>query len=598
MRLRWIGLLLFSLPGWGADPDFSAVESPGIEILSFDRADDSPESRFSEGIEFLDPALRRPSFLDWLFQWAPNGRADGAVSRECHPWRLEHELKGLPHGDRVEHTERFLRRCEPESSRFHGWWVDAQIRLEDARYDIFHNERIRPVRITLPDNIKLRGVLALKPGMKPKPLVIVKCGLYCDSEASSGTRVLLTHLFDASPFHVLILSNVTGVRFAEENAHYSLGGFDEGRQLILAAKVIQDSPLGRLASSYHAGGVSLGGHAALFSAVYNGFTGAPRTFNSVAALCPVVDLKSTLDESLKPDLKGRLFRFFTIRQLVKILTFIPFLGDLFNQKNPPDSHELRDVVARGALEHYKKLSQDNVRWTLPPFEDARFETIGDLWLYNDFLSYYRFVRTPTLVWASDDDGVVPTPINGKALADAVKTDPGLGGIRVMQTRYGAHCAFGVSHGWDTFSSVLRSHILENSPEFSRETREQTLPKPPRDLRLGPDEMHLDQVWEVFPGKSQLRLTFQIWSPRKTEDCWRINPGDSGHLWNLRPEQHCLRTVSMELELPAGSLFIPRNEAEAQAATRWANSNLRVVTSTGEMINYGVEKPYAVRWESD
>lgn len=612
MSLRYFSFLtlsslLLSSASVQASPDpnpvFNALQTSEFQVLSKEEFKSENPSRYTDSLEYLNFDAQENTPMSW----APNGRSEGAPSAVCASSKVEEILLRT---DQIQSAkaaalQEFLSRCEPELTQFYRWWVRAVITIESSRYNLAEAENIRPVLLTLSGNVRLRGVLAVKPGEIRRPLIIIKCGLYCDSEDSPSTRVILMHLFDEGPFNVLVLSNVTGIRFSQDNGHFSLGGFDEGRHLFLTAQLIQRTPLIERTSSIHVAGLSMGGQAALFAALYNDFNPAAngnRLFKSALSLCPIVDLDATLRASLSGGIRGKIFRYFTLQQLLSVFSSVPVLGKLFDPKNPPDNSKLRDIVAKGALDYYRSLSERHVQWTLPPFQNANFEKIEDLWTYNNFLTYQSQVSTPTLVWASDDDGVVPADINAHALQKAIQEKPGAGAIQVIETLWGSHCATSVTHGWETTGAFARSYFLSNSPEFTTRRTEANAPLPerlPRGLRLQRDEEHLRQTWRIRKGESSFLLEFEIWSPGLDSRCISLEPGEQAIAEiAFAPNHDCIRRQSVRVRLAdttESGLGIPRTDAEAEALTRWANANLKVVSARKTSIDYSRENPATVIW---
>src|SRR6202042_1323565 len=102
----------------------------------------------------------------------------------------------------------FFDRCGTILSRFAPTKLGALLRLEDQEFSIDDRATLHEVVFTLPFQIVIHGLLALKPSAKPRPMLIVICGTACNLGDNSA-RVVLGPLFDENPFNVLVLPSVT-----------------------------------------------------------------------------------------------------------------------------------------------------------------------------------------------------------------------------------------------------------------------------------------------------------------------------------------------------------------------------------------------------
>ncbi len=332
--------------------------------------------------------------------------------------------------------------------------------------------------------------------------------LLVSSDRAALLPMFLMHFFDETPFNVLLLNSSTAPEYFIDNRRLSIGGFEAGRELIQIVEWLRtaQSGLSDRISSLHVVGLSNGGHAALYAAAYNGYrevgSSDKNPLDSVTALCPVVDLRISLKNSLRggevPDYPdSKLFSFqraddleishwtsiffqFAIRQyLYGAAKFIPNLAKSLNDFNKlPERKYVDGLYIKQALSQYKNLPTE---WFLSPLKNEKISNVRDLWRVNNFVGKSSSVKVPTLVWGSQNDFIIKYSKNSGAL----KAESQNSNIAVLGTRYGKHCMYSTVFGWSLTSRILRSYILSNSPEFLVEER--TMPLdflPIADLREG------------------------------------------------------------------------------------------------------------------
>lgn len=574
--------LLASLTAWcpAARADqFSGLSTRDFQLLPADQC-----SFTSRGVANESPR----SVLSGLVSWAPTGLGTQPAYPGCDAAAIRSEIAGARTGSaQGVAIQGLINRCSAIWSRSEPSDLEPLLGLSQVRYDLCQNSKMRRLVLRPDRRAILRGVLALKPGSQPRPLIIVRCGLLCNAGDLSH-RFLLMHLFDASPFNVLAVANVTGADYVRDNEYVALGGVFEGTQLMNIAKLVSSSPLAARVSSYHLASVSLGAHGVLYASQMNEFAparGYPRIASSLA-LCPVVDLRPTAQNLFDEGWRGTIAKRLFFDDVLSVMRMVPGLGMFFSQTR---AEEIPNDVGNAATSFLSSLPAG---WALPPFDSVRIQTQDDLWAANRFLTYAgRNPVTPTLALAAFDDLVVATTLNAWPLSRHVRVGGNLG---VSIAPKGNHCAFNVAYGWETATEIYRSFFLSHSPELNAIRRTRTASIDTNWLRgllaLGPGEAYSRFEIEATARSTDLTLTASIWSPER--GC--RSPWDASG--------SCVRTQRLRMPFWAfqGAQWAseaPRTDSEAEALTRYANANIQISDESGR-ATLGTSQPASrVVWTS-
>lgn len=525
-----------------------------------------------------------------LLEWVPSGGLERPVTPECLPSQLEEKLsqKGLTEDQYGELAREYFSQCGKMLSKHHSSAVKSLIKVGTVQYKVYDRSEVEPIRLKFISGEYLDGFLAIKNDGVKRPFIVVKCGLFCEGDPSGSTRMILMHLFDESPFNVIILGNLTGRNNLKINRRLVFGGFYEGQEVLAVSQWLRyNSPFKELISSLHVVGISLGGNAALFSSLYNSHAGASLHENliqSVVAYCPVVNMKRTVRYLFESAFTRLVVSKVTWDYISELYDQIPDLADEFDSEVKPEAHEYPDRLGRTAT-HF--LHQVDPSRFLAPF---RYQSVSDLktfWSLNEFSNFAAQTSTPTLIWASKDDIVVKNEFNAGRF-ETLTSQPSRGSVHLLNIEHGSHCGPSVSYGWPTASAIFRSFFLQHSPQLKEQKYQSTidlkLPLPPFDS----SDIHLYQTWMAHPGQRNFTVEFRTWSPFDAEyNCEFATSLDS--------PLHC--TDKYELSVPF-SIFpkefeTPQNAAEAQALSRWANSHIEF-KAQGQPIEQSTHRPDSLR----
>ena len=524
-----------------------------------------------------------------LIAWAPTGLSDMTPYPGCDQIAIRNAMfSSARPSEQAGALRRMFKTCGPSWERNETNNLQTLLDLSQIQYDLCGNPRMRRVLLHLPGSGVLRGFLALKPGYEKRPLVILRCGLLCNAGDISH-RFMLMHLFDESPFNVLAIANVTGPEYVADNMHVAIGGFGEGMQYLRVAALVARSPLARFVSSYHIASVSLGSQGVLYASFLNKYnlnSGVPK-IASALALCPVVDLRPSAKHLFNPGWSGRLAQVYFMDSVMNAIASVPGLSLFFPRLQ---ADQIPDGVASAAAYHYAQLPP---RYFLKPYENLRVTTPEQVWQLNRFLNFVQYgTDVPTLALASENDWVVETDVNAEPLARSV---PANGNLNVIVVPRGNHCAINVAYGWETATEIYRSFVLSKSPElFARRSWRSARVSPEwfaRSLLLDQMQAYARFEFAADVGRAYFRLKTWIADHNLPSPC--PSPWDA--------TSRCVRkrelTLPFDAFAPASWARAPRTEAEAQALTRFANANFRVVDSENRLAIGTAKPPTKILWES-
>lgn len=501
--------------------------------------------------------------------YLPTGMQRTPVDSPCHPFTHETKiLNATSFAEQKSLRKDYLARCEQQLGRMAQGGLQSTIDMDGVRYSLKDNPHIRPVQWQLGNGETVYGFLATKPDQEPRPLVIVKCGLYCQGDDTGNTRTLTAHLFDESPFHLLVIGSHSGENNVISNRRISIGGFYEGQEAFLLADYVKTN-LKLNITDMHFLGVSLGGNAALFTALYNDyFPKGQQPFRSVVAYCPAVNLEeSMIDLFSRAGVVSSTIRSHTQNIINNVYDHVTDLQALIKKGEMPTADKLHILFGEVATNFYRKLDSQNF---LAPFDGYRFNHLEDLWWLVNFTNHAYRVRTPTMVVSSQDDPVVFDKSNSIPLQQSLPSDSM---IDLLRLKHGGHCGMSRSYGWAMITSLLRSFFLSQSDyKITRHSVSYPHPLP----KLEPSEVHVGQEWLVNSA-SDITLKFYVWS-RGTPSCNAGGPFQQSELC------YYSKRVSLQWkDLAYLAQPKPNSSADAQRLTRWLNSHIRIFTDNGELL---------------
>lgn len=514
-----------------------------------------------------------------------DGTHGTTIASDCLPQKMEDEMyakksKGLAWSAELK---KYFERCGSrlKENRPEGLWALAMFGL--TKYDFEKNTSFQPIFAETSDGVQTFGYLGIKKDPTPRPLLIIKCGLYCSGEPSTSTRNYLMHFFDESPFHVMLLANYSAPEHISHNKELVFGGYQEAVGLIeLADWMKNGSSFKNKISDTHLVGISLGGHAALYASYYNDRvrekTGiAP--LSSVMAICPVVKLESTIKGLFKNEnIIGKITSLETWTNMRKVHPYLPEAQDLYSPDDKPNYDQLPDTMATAA---YRYLTHKS----FPEYVPGHVNSKEDFWKLNTYTGYAKSLKTPTLVFTADDDMLVNTPLNTGSLVTELKNADNPN-VFIHSIPEGNHCAFAGTYGHDFMTRMIRSYIVNHSPVFGKSQvpkySKAIFPK----LNIGYRETNVMQKWKVEPNSQYAELTFVIHGPYDAS-CSRKPYGGS----HFCQREEKLKIPLNQMPFPLTS---PTNEADAQSLTRRLNASFEIMTTSGRLTGT-TDEPKTIKW---
>lgn len=481
----------------------------------------SPHAHISPG--------RYPRLLNFVYErlldWNPTGQRV-KYSAVCDPelWS-QRLLDPLLSNVQLQGAllQKYFQDCDKELKTHSS---STFLKMMTMRMDFKNHPFLHRVKVHLPGDIRLRGLLALKGDRKKRPMVVLRLGIFGGTEELLAERYLLLQLFEQSPFNLLILDNMSSPEFIADNSRFSFGGYDEGLQNIIVAKYLRDplEPLSQIVQSLHFVGVSLGGHGVLYASLLNELNQKP--IQSFLGICPVVHLRPSLKNLNGSSLRQKLINLWAASRMKGL-----------REKNA----DLRQASSFTFMSSVDEFLHKNYTGGLSYYSGIRLpkgvEDRPDFRKLNDFWWAYNEVKAPVLILATEKDEVVPFALNSKFLKKK--------NIKIVSFNEGEHCTFPIPYQWGAFTSLLQSYILSHSSGF----------------KLMEEKLVLDVSDEKVNSVSG-RMSFEVSWPGGKEKFVRIELGD------------------FQLSLPIDNFdfqFIgdKRSEPEKRMLERWLQQNLKV-----------------------
>lgn len=520
----------------------------------------------------------------------PDGTHELPLEPNCLPQKFEDELYSLrqSHQQWSQSLAKYLEKCSKKLANGKSSGLIAMAKFALTKYDFAENSELQAVHMQTSDGVKTFGYLGIKKDSIPRPLVIIKCGLYCSGEPSTSTRNYLMPFFDESPFHVLLLSSHSAPEHISANKEMVFGGYREAVGLIEIAEWLRhDSSFKDKISDMHLVGLSLGGHAALYSSYYNDrvrdLTGA-APLDSVIAICPVVNLKPTMKSLFSfKDTVSKAASIETWINMRKVYPHLPEAQDLYSPDEKPKFEKIPVTMATLAVRYLRTKST-------PDFVGDIVNSVDDFWRVNSFSGFIQKTKTSTLVFTADDDMFVKTPMNAGALIEEIKSNRISNPYFQVQTvPKGNHCGYATTYGSDFLTRLVRSYIINHSPNFGQkqelEFKALSIPK----IELADRELHVMQKWQGVKNANYVNLQFVVHGPYDAY-CSRVPFGGS---------HFCLKQKTVQIpfkDLPF-TVSKPKSEAEAQALTRKLNASIEVYAGNRRLTGTKLQ-PSTMKWYSN
>lgn len=337
-------------------------------------------------------------------------------------------------------------------------WPDCEQRMQSGwmgqaaqsyatmmlQFDPFDYGPARFVQLKLGDGVELKGFLALQPGSRARPLVIMRLGIFSNVTQFLPERYVFQSLFEQGNAHVLVLESSSSAEYLQRNRSLAIGGFDEGLQNYLLARNLQkaDEPLSRLISEVQLAAVSLGGHGAFFAAALNEWN-SPRVISAFLLICPLVNFKGTLDFHFNHPWHRPVVEAWSRSRLRLLPKFWPHI----------DEAQMLQSLQNHFINHYVPPREQAQRVKLPP-ELNQWLGAKDFWKLNDWWQLYPKLKVPMRILATVEDDFVPYHLNSGS-PEFAKLSALQPAMSLFTFTAGNHCTFPGSHELFSISEMLQ-----------------------------------------------------------------------------------------------------------------------------------------------
>ncbi len=429
------------------DQTFQKIESSLIEIIK-------PNSDYANEEIPSYPAWTRALTADWL-KYNPDAVAD-ASNPDCSSKKWWETYRKAPTQPISQAINEYLRRCDKQIQS--GWsalpitgYLTAMVRLDLPRHPYG-----RFVMLHFPNGNQLKGYLALKGDGVKRPLIVIRLGIFSNLSQFLPEKFMFLQLFEQSLFNVLVLESSSSNEYIFRNKTLAMGGFDEGIQNFLLAKKLQDpaEPISKVVEDVHLAAMSFGGHGAMFASLLSELearrnkTNSAPVIKSVLTYCPLLNFRSTMDFHLNQGIQSAGFDYWVSQRLHGVEKVIPEIDE---------KHFVKSMSAWLDKNYQGPSAFDE---SLPLNEEMK-TNLKKFWIENQFWSYYKDVKTPVLILATESDSFVPFDLNSYLVLNK-SIELGNSPVQVVPLQAGMHCDLPGSYLWRPLTTIAQSFFLQQS----------------------------------------------------------------------------------------------------------------------------------------
>jgi esterase/lipase len=414
--------------------DFKKIESSWIEILPV--SDDQTQGSYPWWARLLQQDSLK---LD------PTGEGKSLKNEQCRPEVLQGKASGSPAAI-LGAMDQYFKDCESQLRTSHTDILTNTLgtlflKLHPRAHPMAHH-----VLFHMPGGVRLKGLLALKSDDRPRPLVILRLGIFSHTEEFFPERYLFMQLFEQSPFHILVLESLSGSDYVKHNSSFEIGGFEEGFQNYWIAKKLQNpkEPLSKRIDSIHLVGVSLGGNGTFFAALLNQWNGKP--ISSFLGFCPLVQFEETVDYHRTQGWSMKAINFWAKKRLSDLQKIYPDLDQndfvpslLTHLKTQKETWSEEHAATHWPSDYSKKTFAERLK----------------------FWSEWKGIESPFLVFATRKDPIVPFEVNSQKLIDH-DIDVGDSRLKIITLEQGYHCSLPSAYDWKSMATIFQIYIGANA----------------------------------------------------------------------------------------------------------------------------------------
>ncbi|MCK6597266.1 MAG: hypothetical protein L6Q37_02795 [Bdellovibrionaceae bacterium] len=348
---------------------------------------------------------RYPESFKWILEktigWIPE-KSLGQESRCSQRFGAFYEklLKSELPSNKKRYLEDFLKTCSPVESNNNPWTVLKNI---SQIHDFPQEKGYRRVTLHFPGGIKTQALLGLKDNKK-RDWIVIRPGIFASTNEIIAEKYLLILLYELSPFNVIYLESSTSSDHLFHNKKVFLGGAKEAFENIYLIKELRSHPFfSKLINKIHLFGMSLGGNGVLLASLINA-ENHYSFFEKTLLFCPLIDLKTTYQQSLSPSLWNLIKDLWSAQRFTYILSQrqafpMGFWQGIFN------------LTPRNITGYYELVKRD---YTIEP---TLYKGFGEKYYSGDFekdVDFFKKIKVLPdhfYLWATKTDVLVPTTLN-------------------------------------------------------------------------------------------------------------------------------------------------------------------------------------------
>lgn len=528
----------------------------------------------SAGLELMpegDPGLPPPEdltsrfFRTEAFKYFPSG-APGEQNENCR-WGERFPRAASGFAEFKERVRAFSDECGDEFQAGARDLIRNVYYSMMARLEVQAHPYARHVMFDLPGGVRLKGLLALHDD-RPRPLVILRLGIFSNSEEMLAERFLFMQLFEQAPFNMLVLESMTGVEYVRRNQARAFAGLDESVQTLQVIRRLRDprGKFARLMTDVHLAGISMGGHGQLLTHRLQALQEGGPWVKSTLLFCPLMNIRTTLDHHFSSPLSQRMLNAWALGRF-------PFL--LGTDPRLTKEKFLSDLLSLVTADYHGPLSDEPwIRWP-----DRLARARNDFWSGNDYWTGYKDVPTPLFIVATRNDQVVPYELNA-GLLETGALDLGKTPWILLPLDQGFHCSLPASYDWTQMSSLFQSYLATFSPglRLEEDAAEFELPDRIRSVLEGKEFAPRLQI-SIAPGDEEAKITVHFRT--RGAPWWR-------RIWDRAFAPRLTYGIRLNRfdflrERPV------RTVAEIDLYTRWIYQNVKVERKDGNRLRFSWKK---------
>lgn len=333
-----------------------------------------------------------------------------------------------------------------------------------VNFDVSDASHFRQVWIEPKAGLKFRGLFGIHDFKKPRPLVIIRMGIYGNVDEFNAERFIAKAVYEDLDANFLVLENITSHAFIKNNKDVSFGGVDEGLQTFFVLNELAKSSFAKQISSFHLIGLSLGGHGTFVTLLMDQFNG--QKLKSAVALCPVINLKETSESRFSPGVANAFVDMWNMNRLSEVYNrnkdsesfsgiwktffdlkprFTPAVNTIINKERKTPLLTVNDLTSLMGQVNWPKGFEKHLT------ESKSFDELNNYW------SLYQGVKTPLMIYTTPNDPLVPNELNSDRIFSARQAGD-FTSMKYQKLETGIHCGLASAYKWSYIVQLMKKGL--------------------------------------------------------------------------------------------------------------------------------------------